>query len=76
MVTRVHAIYRNGAFFPECPLSVPDGAKVELTVESSDPPAALAAALDKIADLPREGTDDGFSGADHDRVLYPKRGGR
>jgi predicted DNA-binding antitoxin AbrB/MazE fold protein len=76
MVTRVHAIYRNGAFFPEGPLSVPDGAKVELTVESADPPAALAAALDKIADLPQGGAEDGFSGADHDRVLYPKRGAR
>jgi len=29
-------------------------------------------ALDELARLPIESEDDGFSGADHDAVLYPK----
>lgn len=28
--------------------------------------------LDEINSLPVEGPDDGFSGADHDEVLYPR----
>ncbi len=76
MVTKVHAIYRNGALFLERPLSVPEGSEVELTVESGNSSATLAAALDEIAGLPMRSAKDGFSGAEHDRVLYPERTGK
>ena len=33
MITRVMAIYENGSFKPTTPLALPDGVKVELTVE-------------------------------------------
>lgn len=32
----------------------------------------LLAAIDRIASLPLEGSDEPFSGADHDKVLYGK----
>jgi predicted DNA-binding antitoxin AbrB/MazE fold protein len=70
MTTRVHAVYRNGVFQPSAPPPVADGAEVELIVTTSGEPNSLADALDEIARLPAEGPQDGFSGADHDRVLY------
>ncbi len=76
MVTKVYAIYRNGAFFPQRLLPVPEGAEVELTVESGTSADTLAEALDKIASLPAQSSADGFSGVDHDRILYPERAGR
>ena len=76
MVTKVYAIDRNGAFFPQRLLPVPEGAEVELTVESGTSVDTLAEALDKIASLPVQSSADGFSGADHDRILYPERTGK
>jgi predicted DNA-binding antitoxin AbrB/MazE fold protein len=74
MTTKVHAIYRNGVFLPSTPPPVADGAEVELIVTSGSESNSLADALDEIAHLPVEGPQDGFSGADHDRILYdPKK---
>jgi predicted DNA-binding antitoxin AbrB/MazE fold protein len=70
MTTKVHAVFRNGAFLPATPVSMPEGAEVELTVTTSDQQKPLVQALEEIARLPIEGPRDGFSGADHDRVLY------
>ncbi len=70
MTVKVHAIYRNGAFLPSTPVSMAEGAEVELTVTADDRSATLVAGLEEIARLPAEGANDGFSGADHDRVLY------
>ncbi|MGA2585146.1 MAG: antitoxin family protein [Tepidisphaeraceae bacterium] len=69
MTRKVQAIYRNGVFLPSVPVPVAEGTEVELTVTSKEP-NTLADALDEIARLPAEGPQDGFSGADHDRVLY------
>ena len=33
----------------------------------------VLAIIDRIASLPLEGSDEPFSGADHDKVLYPER---
>jgi len=78
MTTRVHAVYREGVLRPALPLPLGEGAEVELTItssEKSDQSAGIADALAKIAQLPMEGPNDGFSGADHDHVLYgePKK---
>ena len=84
MSYEVDAIYNNGAFVPVTPLAIQEGVRVHLRVEeqasqngtgrSETPPRQSRAALDEFlriaAELPLEGPDDGFSGADHDRVLY------
>jgi predicted DNA-binding antitoxin AbrB/MazE fold protein len=69
MTTRVHAIYRGGVFVPATRVPVSEGAEVELTVTSNGS-GSLADALEEIARLPHEGPQDGYSGADHDRILY------
>ena len=73
MTTTVRAVYSQGVFRPVTPISIADGTEVELTI-ATDAPATngtdLIAALQRIASLPLEGRNDGFSGADHDTVLY------
>jgi predicted DNA-binding antitoxin AbrB/MazE fold protein len=73
MTTKIHAVYRNGVFLPSVPLPVAEGTEVELTVISEGTSSSTADALDEIARLPMEGPLDGFSGAEHDRVLYGER---
>jgi len=61
-------------------VTIPDGLRVHLHVEGQNVPddtgakARRRAALDEFlrlaAELPLESPDDGFSGADHDRLLY------
>jgi predicted DNA-binding antitoxin AbrB/MazE fold protein len=70
MTTKVHAVYRNGVFLPSVPPPVADGTEVELLVTSKGETASLAEVLDEIARMPAEGPQDGFSGADHDQILY------
>ena len=70
MTTKVHAVFRNGAFLPATPVPVAEGAEVELTVTSTDSNESIADALEEISRLPEEGPADGFSGADHDQILY------
>jgi predicted DNA-binding antitoxin AbrB/MazE fold protein len=75
------AIYENGVFKPLHPVDLKEHEVVRLAVVSQEPtaastagqPSALAAMLDETAALPPEGPDDGFSGRDHDRVLYDWR---
>jgi predicted DNA-binding antitoxin AbrB/MazE fold protein len=78
MSQEVRAIYENGQFRPLDPVSLPEQGLVSLIITPTIPTApsdvecrqALHAALDEAARLPIEGSDDGFSGADHDLVLY------
>jgi predicted DNA-binding antitoxin AbrB/MazE fold protein len=76
MTMKVHAIYRGGVFRPDVPVPVAEGTEVELTVTSNGKSVSLADSLEEIARLPQEGPDDGFSGADHDRILYGPRDGK
>jgi len=69
MTMKIHAIYRGGVFCPDAPVPVAEGAKVELTVTSNGNGGSLADSLEEIARMPQEGPKDGFSGADHDRIL-------
>jgi predicted DNA-binding antitoxin AbrB/MazE fold protein len=74
----VDAVYDDGVFRPIGPIALPDGAKVRLHVDSES--GASKAMLRQRADLddfrrvmaalPVESPTDGFSGADHDRLLY------
>ena len=73
MTNKIEAIYEKGVFKPVEPVTLAEGARVQIAYET--PVSALngpelAAALDAIAALPIEGPDDGFSGADADRILY------
>ena len=73
MTKTVTATYENGLLRPAEPLPLKEGEQVEVTVttpEDSRRHQALVAALNEIAALPLEGPNDGFSGADHDKVLY------
>jgi predicted DNA-binding antitoxin AbrB/MazE fold protein len=75
MTTRIHAVYERGVFRPTEPVTMADGTAVEITVSTESIPQTpnnSAAALSAIANLPQESPDDGFSGADHDDILYPK----
>ena len=71
----IQAIYERGVFRLLNPESLPlkDGKLVELTVEMADhsgPSKSAYEHLMEVAGLPSEGPNDGFSGADHDRILY------
>lgn len=87
MTYDVEAIYVQGVFRPLRQLAISDGERVHLRVldkvedsetdESAlDVNARRRAKLDELrrimAELPTESPDDGFSGADHDQVLYGK----
>ena len=75
----VDAVYDNGTFIPVTPIAIPEGTQVHLRVEekTAHEPAAkmmtqaeLKEFVQMMAALPLEGPDDGFSGADHDKLLY------
>ena len=77
MTNRVKAVFENGVFRPIETVSLADGTNVELSFENRaplKPPQPLVEALAEIARMPVEGPDEGFSGADHDNVLYGKDG--
>ena len=75
MTKVIQAVYEGGVFKPSEPVGIDEGTRVELTVSADDPgparpPQAIVASLLEIAAMPLEGPRDGFSGADHDKVLY------
>jgi predicted DNA-binding antitoxin AbrB/MazE fold protein len=80
MTYDIEAIYNDGVFRPLMSIAIPDGARVHLRIEEHLPDDSAAAqarrraAMDEFLrlakELPLEGPNDGFSGADHDRVLY------
>lgn len=77
MTSSVPAIYEKGLFRPTKPVALSEGAIVQVVFESVAPllpPQPLVEALLAIAQLPSESANDGFSGADHDKILYGDRG--
>ena len=76
---RIEAVYSDGVFRPVEPVTFAEGTRVVVEYEVAEPtvdPQELIRAVDEIAALPSEGPDDGFSGADHDKILYGKDGAR
>lgn len=73
MMTTVEAIYEQGVLRLKEPISLAEGAHVEVIVITREPaqngirPAEI---LSSIASLPLEGRSDEFNGRDHDRILY------
>jgi hypothetical protein len=74
MTTKVNAVYSQGQLRLASPMDLLDGTSVEVVVISPGPAPSAEDACDilrRIASLPIEPGSDGFSGSDHDRVLYP-----
>lgn len=78
----IPAIFDSGVFRPLEPVDLAEGTQVEVQVPAATPPlelspeelarqqAAIAKFVAKMEALPDEGPDDGFSGRDHDEILY------
>lgn len=81
MTYEIRAIFENGLLRPLDPLTLGENDVVTVTVRAADAPdsqtdeianqkKALLAAIEEANRLPLESPNDGFSGADHDLVLY------
>ena len=85
MARSIPAIFDAGVFRPLEPVELADGTHVEVQVpnlaagesapelgpdEVARQQAAIAKFLARMESLPDEGPDDGFSGRDHDKILY------
>jgi predicted DNA-binding antitoxin AbrB/MazE fold protein len=80
MSQQIEAIYDSGVFRPLSPLSLPDKARVTLTVEKQSRPdsadqlaaqkAALVKAWQDVDQMPQTKNSDGWSVRRHDELLY------
>ncbi len=81
MVVRVEAVYEHGVFRPKEPVALEEGTEVSLELhvaEAADAEQARKVAewLAHIAALPMENEQEGFSGREHDKILYGKKDAR
>jgi predicted DNA-binding antitoxin AbrB/MazE fold protein len=79
MTIHIDAVYEQGVFRPARPVTLQEGTQVSLAIEAPSQlvnPQSLVAALNEIATMSSEGSADGFSGADHDAILYGPQGAR
>ena len=76
MTTTIEAVYEGGVLRLKEPVALADGTIVEVTITTSElsgenkTPAEI---LSSIASLPMEGDGQGFSGRDHDKILYGEK---
>ena len=70
----ISAIFENGVFRPLEKVELTNGEAVEVILldRSETDPKRSREILTEIANLPMEGSTNGFSGQDHDQILYPK----
>jgi predicted DNA-binding antitoxin AbrB/MazE fold protein len=85
MSQSIPAIFDAGVFRPLEPVQLAEGTRVEVQVPTPAPQAelspeelarqqsAIEAMLAEVESLPIEEPDDGFSGRDHDKLLYGER---
>ena len=76
MTKEIEAIYEHGVIRPLQPLELPEGARLDLIVithEENKKNGNAAKILAEIAALPLEGSNDDFSGREHDSILYPRK---
>jgi predicted DNA-binding antitoxin AbrB/MazE fold protein len=78
----IPAIFSAGTFHPLEPVELAEGTPVEVQVPAASIAAelspedlsrqqvAIVAFLERMEALPDESPDDGFSGRDHDKILY------
>ena len=83
MSTTIEAIYEQGVLRLSRPIDLADGTRVDVIViashttltpvmpgESGPGKRTPAEIMSEIAAMPMESSPDGFSGEDHDRILY------
>ncbi len=81
MVHHLEAIFENGVFRPIVPVKISEHARVRLVVQEEpiivddedtvrQQRAAFAELAAELAKIPDQSPDDGFTAADHDRILY------
>jgi predicted DNA-binding antitoxin AbrB/MazE fold protein len=80
----IPAIFAAGVFRPLAPVDLAEGTQVKVQLpatalasemspeELARQQAAIEEFIAKMEALPDEGPDDGFSGRDHDKILYGK----
>lgn len=77
MTKEFEAIYERGVLRPLEPLPLPEGSHLDAIIVTRDSTGSngtsASTILAEIAALPLEGKSDGFSGRDHDSVLYPEK---
>ena len=76
MTKEIEAVYERGVIRPVEPLELPEGTRLDVTInihENHRPNGNAAQFLAEIAALPLEGASDSFSGREHDSILYPKK---
>jgi len=76
----IEAVYEQGVLRPDRPIDLAEGSRVEIIVLPAESrelvdktqfdPRRAAKRIAEIAALPLESSPDGFSGEDHDQVLY------
>jgi predicted DNA-binding antitoxin AbrB/MazE fold protein len=73
--TPIEAVYEQGVLRPTRPIDLAEGARVEIIIipghsyqgSGKPTPAEVAA---RIAAMPLQSSPEGFSGEDHDAILY------
>lgn len=80
MPPTIEAVYEQGVLRPDRPIDLAEGSRVEIIVLPAESrelvdktqfdPRRAAKRIAEIAALPLESSPDGFSGEDHDQVLY------
>lgn len=75
MTINCSAIYENGVLRLKQPLALREGTEVDVIVLGKDKVVdeCTVKTIFEIAATPLETDDQGFSGRDHDSVLYGKR---
>lgn len=83
MTVRCPAVYENGVLRPLTQPQLKEGQHVDVIIVSQEENAhaktgetPIAKILADIASMPLEVADQGFSGRDHDRILYGDRGSK
>lgn len=73
MSQQIYAVYTGGVIRPLEPVSLTEGETLNILLlpEQKQSKVSPIEILSSIAGLSIEGKDDGFSGEDHDQVLYP-----
>lgn len=74
MSRQIQAVYEKGVLRPLEPLTLDEGEQLDvvLLTRHKEEGRDAARALAEVASLPLEGAGDQFSGAEHDRLLYPE----
>jgi predicted DNA-binding antitoxin AbrB/MazE fold protein len=81
----IEAVYEEGIFRPVEPVSLPEGSRAEVIIPvaasrevgettETNPKETPYEIMARIAALPGPAHDDGFSGEDHDKILYGENG--